>query len=95
MEEADLNEGLSEAPVQLSAIELELKKYLNMIPRPADTDAASHVEMVPFLVYLHNQLLHLFPASSESSEEFFLLLEILCCTKELGFLLFLLFLSRR
>jgi hAT family C-terminal dimerisation region len=76
LEEADLNEGFSEAPVQLSTIEVELEKYLNTMPRPADPDAdilafwKSNVEMVPFLASFARSILCI-PASSASSERVF------------------------
>ncbi len=58
LEEADLNEGLSEVPMQLSPIKLELEKYLNTMPRPANPDAdilaflKSNAE-VPFIASFH------------------------------------------
>jgi hypothetical protein len=75
-EEAELNEGLTEAPVQLSLIEIELRKYLNTMLRPADPDAnilaywKSNVELVPFLASFARSILCI-PASSACSERVF------------------------
>jgi hypothetical protein len=76
LEEAELNEGLTEAPVQLSPIEIELEKYLNTMPRPADPDAdilaywKSNAELVPYLASFARSILCI-PASSASSERVF------------------------